>query len=104
MVVTDFLVEHFGDILNYNFTAEVEQQFDEIANGMKEWTEMIKNFYDPFHKTVEDTLEHSERASGERYLGEHPKTGEKESFALVAMDQWHKLEIRKEKKRHNLQA
>src|SRR5690554_8189776 len=77
MVVTDFLVEHFGDILNYNFTAEVEQQFDEIANGMKEWTEMIKNFYDPFHKTVEDTLEHSERASGERYLGEHPKTGEK---------------------------
>jgi len=77
MVVTDFLVEHFGEILNYNFTAEVEQEFDEIANGLKEWTEMIKRFYDPFHKTVEDTLEHSERASGERHLGEHPKTGEK---------------------------
>lgn len=77
IVVTDFLVEHFGDILDYNFTAEVEQQFDEIANGMKEWTEMIKNFYDPFHKTVEDTLEHSERASGERHLGTDPKTGEK---------------------------
>src|SRR5690554_1127711 len=77
MVVTDFLVEHFGEILNYNFTAEVEQEFDEIADGLKEWTEMIKRFYDPFHKTVEHTLEHSERASGERYLGEHPKTGEK---------------------------
>lgn len=77
MVVTDFLVEHFGEILNYNFTAEVEQEFDEIADGLKEWTEMIKRFYDPFHKTVEDTLEHSERASGERHLGEHPKTGEK---------------------------
>ncbi|PWH86677.1 type I DNA topoisomerase [Brumimicrobium oceani] len=77
MVVTDFLVEHFGEILSYNFTAEVEQEFDEIANGLKEWTEMIKRFYDPFHQTVEHTLEHSERASGERYLGEHPKTGEK---------------------------
>ncbi|RYM32929.1 type I DNA topoisomerase [Brumimicrobium glaciale] len=77
MVVTDFLVEHFGEILNYNFTAEVEQEFDEIANGLKEWTEMIKRFYDPFHKTVEHTLEHSDRASGERHLGEHPKTGEK---------------------------
>lgn len=77
MVVTDFLVEHFGEILSYNFTAEVEQEFDEIANGLKEWTEMIKRFYDPFHKTVEHTLEHSDRASGERHLGEHPKTGEK---------------------------
>jgi len=77
MVVTDFLVEHFGDILDYNFTAQVEQEFDEIANGLKEWTEMIKRFYDPFHKTVEHTLEHSDRASGERHLGEHPKTGEK---------------------------
>jgi DNA topoisomerase-1 len=77
MVVTDFLVEHFGEILNYNFTAEVEREFDEIAHGLKEWTEMIKRFYDPFHKTVEHTLEHSERASGERHLGEHPKTGEK---------------------------
>ena len=77
MVVTDFLVEHFGRILDYNFTAKVEQEFDEIAEGLKEWTEMIQRFYDPFHKNVEDTLEHSERASGERHLGEHPKTGEK---------------------------
>lgn len=77
VVVTDFLVEHFGDILDYNFTAEVEQQFDEIAQGLKEWTAMIGDFYSPFHKTVENTLEHSDRASGERYLGEFPKTGEK---------------------------
>lgn len=74
-VVTDFLVEHFGEILDYNFTASVEQEFDDIANGLKVWGEMIKKFYDPFHKTVEDTLENSERASGERHLGEDPKTG-----------------------------
>ena len=77
VVVTDFLVEHFGDILNYNFTAEVEKQFDEIAQGLKEWTKMIQDFYSPFHTTVENTLEHSDRASGERHLGEEPKTGEK---------------------------
>lgn len=77
MVVTDFLVEHFGNIMDYNFTAEVEQEFDEIAQGLKEWTAMIKKFYDPFHDNVEDTLENSDRASGERYLGDHPKTGEK---------------------------
>lgn len=77
MVVTDFLVENFGEILNYHFTAEVEQEFDEIANGLIEWTEMIRKFYEPFHTTVEETLEHSDRASGERFLGDHPKTGEK---------------------------
>tara|TARA_B100000508_G_scaffold141093_1_gene146559 strand:+ start:68263 stop:70590 length:2328 start_codon:yes stop_codon:yes gene_type:complete len=77
MVVTDFLVEHFGNIMDYNFTAEVEQEFDEIAQGLKEWTTMIQKFYDPFHNDVEDTLENSDRASGERHLGEHPKTGEK---------------------------
>ena len=77
MVVTDFLVENFGRILDYNFTAKVEEQFDEIAKGMQEWTVMIKEFYNPFHENVEDTLENSERASGERHLGEDPKTGEK---------------------------
>jgi len=77
MVVTDFLVENFGRILDYNFTAKVEEQFDEIAKGMQEWTEMIREFYNPFHENVEDTLENSDRASGERHLGEDPKTGEK---------------------------
>ncbi|MFT5582412.1 MAG: DNA topoisomerase-1, partial [Psychromonas sp.] len=77
IVVTDFLTEHFGRILDYNFTAKVEEEFDEIAKGMKEWTQMIHEFYTPFHKSVEDTLENSERATGERELGIHPKSGRK---------------------------
>jgi DNA topoisomerase I len=76
-VVNDFLVEHFAKILDYNFTAKVEQEFDEIAQGQKEWTTMLHEFYHPFHKNVEDTLEHSERASGERILGEDPASGKK---------------------------
>jgi len=72
MVVTDFLKDHFGHIMDYHFTAEVEAQFDEIAHGKMNWTDMIRSFYDPFHLSVEDTLEHSERASGERILGVHP--------------------------------
>lgn len=75
IVVTDFLVEHFGDIMDYNFTADVEKEFDDIAQGLMEWTEMIQKFYQPFHNNVENTLETSERASGERFLGNHPQTG-----------------------------
>jgi len=75
MLVTDFLVEHFGKILDYNFTAKVEQEFDEIANGLVEWTKMIQEFYTPFHDRVEDTLENSERVTGERELGMHPENG-----------------------------
>lgn len=75
IVVTDFLVEHFGDIMDYNFTADVEKEFDDIAQGMLEWTEMIHKFYQPFHNNVENTLETSERASGERFLGNHPESG-----------------------------
>lgn len=74
-VVTEFLIEHFGRIMDYHFTASVEQEFDEIAQGLKKWTEMLKKFYQPFHKNVEDTIEHSERASGERILGTDPKSG-----------------------------
>lgn len=77
IVVTDFLVEHFGRIMDYGFTAEVEEQFDEIAQGMMEWTKMIRSFYSPFHSNVEDTLENSERATGERELGKHPESGRK---------------------------
>ena len=77
IVVTDFLQEHFDLIMDYNFTAKVEQEFDEIANGMLKWTDMIHQFYDPFHKNVEDTLENSERASGERELGFHPVSGKR---------------------------
>ncbi len=74
-VVTDFLVENFEKILDYNFTASVEKQFDEIANGLVDWTKMIDEFYLPFHKNVETTIETSSRASGERILGEDPETG-----------------------------
>lgn len=77
MVVTDFLIDHFGGIMDYHFTAEVEEQFDEIARGKMNWTEMISSFYKNFHHNVEDTLEHSERATGERILGEHPVSGKK---------------------------
>lgn len=75
IVVNDFLVEHFERILSYDFTASVEKQFDEIADGMLKWTEMLKNFYKGFHINVEETLEHSERATGERELGTDPKSG-----------------------------
>jgi len=75
IVVTDFLVEHFSDIMDYNFTADVEKEFDDIAQGLLNWTDMIKKFYGPFHKNVEVTLETSERASGERLLGNHPVSG-----------------------------
>lgn len=74
MVVNDFLVAHFGNIMDYHFTADVEKQFDDIANGLKSWTQMIKEFYAPFHSAVVDTLEHSERASGERELGVDPNS------------------------------
>ncbi|MFK8044544.1 MAG: type I DNA topoisomerase [Crocinitomicaceae bacterium] len=74
-VVTDFLVENFGRIMEYSFTASVEEEFDDIANGLKKWTEMLKKFYVPFHQNVEDTLENAERASGERHLGDDPETG-----------------------------
>lgn len=74
IVVTDFLVENFGKVLDYNFTARVEEQFDEIAEGLKEWSKMIAEFYKPFHDQITDTLENAERASGERLLGTDPKT------------------------------
>ncbi len=75
MVVTDFLSEHFNEILNYNFTASVEEEFDEIANGKLVWSKMIDKFYKPFHKTVEVTLETSSRSVGERTLGDDPDSG-----------------------------
>jgi DNA topoisomerase-1 len=77
IVVTDFLVANFEQILDYQFTAKVEASFDEIANGQLNWTDMLQSFYGPFHSTVENTLEHSERATGERELGTDPKSGRK---------------------------
>tara|TARA_B100000809_G_scaffold260696_1_gene308118 strand:+ start:147 stop:2657 length:2511 start_codon:yes stop_codon:yes gene_type:complete len=74
-VVTDFLVEHFDKVLDYSFTAKIEEQFDEVAEGQKQWEKMIGEFYDPFHARIEDTLENAERASGERLLGNDPESG-----------------------------
>jgi DNA topoisomerase-1 len=81
-VVNDFLVDHFKNILDYNFTAKVEKEFDEIAQGQKIWNDMIKDFYGPFHKTVEDTAQTSERATGERILGTHPDNGKRISVRI----------------------
>ena len=75
MVVTDFLVKYFQGIMNYNFTAFVEKEFDEIAEGRLVWYQMIDNFYKPFHRKVEETIEVSHRKTGERKLGPDPKTG-----------------------------
>lgn len=75
MIVNDFLVDHFKDIINYNFTAKVEKEFDEIALGKLDWTEMIDEFYQSFHNKVDETLKRSEKKTGERILGEDPVTG-----------------------------
>lgn len=111
MVVNDFLLQYFPDILDFNFTAKVEEEFDEIAEGKLDWTKMLKEFYKPFHKNVEKTIDNSERQSGERELGIDPaskkkvivrigrfgplaqigdaneKTGEKPQFASLRKDQ-----------------
>jgi len=81
-VVNDFLVEHFKDIVNFNFTAKVEKEFDEIAQGLQEWTKMLHSFYTPFHQEVETTLETADRANGERLLGIDPVSG-KNVYAKV---------------------
>ena len=75
MVVNDFLLQYFPVIMDFHFTAKVEQEFDEIAEGNLNWTKMLKEFYSPFHKTVESTIDNSERASGERQLGIDPVSG-----------------------------
>ncbi len=74
-IVTDFLVSNFDNILDYGFTAKVEEDFDEIARGHEDWIKTIKKFYKEFHLTVEHVKENAERESGERILGKDPKTG-----------------------------
>jgi DNA topoisomerase-1 len=75
MIVNDFLIDHFNDILDYNFTASVEKEFDEIAEGNLNWTKMIDKFYRPFHAKVDVTTKTSERTVGERKLGIDPESG-----------------------------
>jgi len=82
IVVSDFLTEYFPDILNYNFTADVEKEFDHIADGKIKWTKSIDKFYKKFHPIVEDTLKNSERQVGERILGADPATGRQLSVKI----------------------
>jgi DNA topoisomerase-1 len=83
MVVNDFLVDHFPKIIDFQFTANVEQEFDEIANGNMGWEDMLGNFYGDFHSTVEATsqIERSKTGS-QRELGTDPKTGKPISVKL----------------------
>ena len=82
MIVTDFLKNHFEYIMDYNFTAKVEQDFDSIASGKKDWTEMMKSFYGKFHPVVEDVQQNATRESGKRVLGSHPENGKEVSVRL----------------------
>ena len=75
IIVNDFLVTNFKNILDYSFTAQVEKDFDEIAEGNEDWTKMIKGFYGNFHETVNFVQQNAERESGERSLGTDPKSG-----------------------------
>lgn len=77
MVVTDFLKQHFNKVMDFGFTAKIEAEFDEIAEGNLKWNNMIDGFYKPFHETIEHTLENAERAKGERELGIDPATGKR---------------------------
>jgi DNA topoisomerase-1 len=77
MVVTDFLKQHFEKVMDYGFTAKIEQEFDEIAAGKTKWKSMIASFYTPFHENIEHTLENANRAVGERELGIDEATGKK---------------------------
>jgi DNA topoisomerase I len=81
-IVTDFLVKNFDNILDYNFTAKVEQDFDEIAEGNVNWSKMMQEFYDKFHPTVKNVEANAERESGERILGTDPKSGKPVSVRL----------------------
>jgi DNA topoisomerase-1 len=82
MIVNDFLVENFSVIVDFHFTAEVEEQFDEIAEGKLKWTGMLDKFYSSFHKTVEDSLEKKDKKTGARVLGNHPENGEPVSVKM----------------------
>lgn len=81
-VVNDFLIDHFQEILDYGFTARVEEGFDEIADGSEEWKKMMTDFYSKFHPRIEDVEENAERATGERVLGVDPKSG-KQVYARI---------------------
>lgn len=82
IIVNDFLVTNFETILDYNFTAKVEQDFDEIAEGKEDWVQMMKDFYNHFHPNVVDVEKNADRETGERILGVHPESGKQVSVRL----------------------
>ena len=82
MVVNDFLIKNFSQIMDYNFTAKVEKEFDDIAEGKKIWNEMIHRFYHPFHGKVESALQNTEKSRGERILGNDPESGKQVSVKI----------------------
>ena len=82
IIVNDFLVDNFAHILDYNFTAKVEEDFDEIAEGREDWQKVLKDFYEDFHPQVLDVEENALRASGERVLGTDPKSGRQVAVRL----------------------
>ena len=75
LVVTDFLKQYFGDIMDYTFTARIEEEFDEVAEGKMKWSNVLEEFYTPFKKDVDNTIENAERIKGERVLGTDPDSG-----------------------------
>lgn len=77
LVVTDFLSQYFNDVMDYGFTAKIEEEFDEIANGKEKWTKMVDDFYQPFKLDIANTLETAQRVKGERELGAESETGKK---------------------------
>ena len=74
MVVNDFLMDNFKDIMDFNFTAKVEEEFDEIAGGKLVWTKMLAKFYKPFHKNQQDTADSSRQSGESAYWAKTPKT------------------------------
>jgi len=81
-LVNDFLVEYFSNVLDYNFTASIEKEFDKIADGKMEWTSMIDKFYPDFHQQVVETTQNSQRPKGERILGKDPESGRRVSVKI----------------------
>ncbi|MEP6844999.1 MAG: topoisomerase C-terminal repeat-containing protein, partial [Panacibacter sp.] len=77
LVVTDFLNQYFNDVMDYGFTAKIEEAFDEIADGKTQWTKMVDGFYKPFKKDIDSTMENAERIKGERELGIDAESGKK---------------------------
>lgn len=83
ILVNDFLVNEFSQIVDFKFTAKIEQQLDDVSNGALDGTEMLETFYKPFHQNIEETLENSGKITGERFLGINPETGEHVSARMA---------------------